>query len=51
MTELAEQTALLVDRLTKVYDDGTHALDGLELRIGAGAFFGLLGPNGQARRR
>lgn len=33
-------TALFVDRLTKVYADGTHALDALELRIPAGSFFG-----------
>jgi hypothetical protein len=25
----ARESALLVDRLTKVYADGTHALDGL----------------------
>jgi len=41
--------ALLVDRLTKVYGDGTTALDGLELRIPAGCFFGLLGPNGAGK--
>ncbi len=41
--------ALLVDRLTKVYDDGTTALDGLELRIPAGCFYGLLGPNGSGK--
>lgn len=41
--------ALLVDRLTKVYDDGTRALDGLELRIPASCFFGLLGPNGAGK--
>jgi ABC-2 type transport system ATP-binding protein len=45
----ARETALLVDRLTKVYADGTHALDGLELRIPAGSFFGLLGPNGAGK--
>jgi ABC-2 type transport system ATP-binding protein len=45
----AERTALLIDRLTKVYADGTHALDGLELRIPAGSFFGLLGPNGAGK--
>jgi ABC-2 type transport system ATP-binding protein len=47
----AEQavTALRVDRLTKVYADGTHALDALELDIAAGAFFGLLGPNGAGK--
>lgn len=42
-------TALFVDRLTKVYGDGTHALDALELRIPAGSFFGLLGPNGAGK--
>src|SRR5437667_8024442 len=41
--------ALLVERLTKVYADGTRALDALELRIPAGCFFGLLGPNGAGK--
>ena len=41
--------ALLVEQLTKVYDDGTTALDQLELRIPAGSFFGLLGPNGAGK--
>ena len=41
--------ALLVEQLTKVYDDGTRALDQLELRIPAGSFFGLLGPNGAGK--
>jgi ABC-2 type transport system ATP-binding protein len=40
---------LLVDRVTKVYDDGTVALDELELRIPAGCFYGLLGPNGAGK--
>jgi len=38
--------ALVVERLTKVYADGTRALDELDLRIPSGSFFGLLGPNG-----
>jgi ABC-type Na+ transport system ATPase subunit NatA/ABC-type polysaccharide/polyol phosphate export permease len=42
-------TALFVDRLTKVYGDGTHALDALDLRLPAGSFFGLLGPNGAGK--
>jgi len=41
--------ALLVDRLSKVYADGTLALDALELRVPAGSFFGLLGPNGAGK--
>ena len=41
--------ALLIDRLTKVYGDGTKALDELDLRIPAGCFFGLLGPNGAGK--
>lgn len=42
-------SALFVDRLTKVYPDGTHALDALEMRIPVGSFFGLLGPNGAGK--
>ncbi|HZC30889.1 MAG TPA: ABC transporter ATP-binding protein [Gaiellaceae bacterium] len=41
--------ALLVERLTKVYADGTRAIDELELRIPGGCFFGLLGPNGAGK--
>jgi ABC-2 type transport system ATP-binding protein len=41
--------ALLVERLTKVYADGTRGLDELELRIPSGCFFGLLGPNGAGK--
>jgi ABC-2 type transport system ATP-binding protein len=41
--------ALLVERLTKVYADGTRALDELQLRIPSGCFFGLLGPNGAGK--
>lgn len=44
-----KSTALFVDRLIKVYADGTHALDALELRLPAGSFFGLLGPNGAGK--
>src|ERR671930_69926 len=41
--------ALLVERLSKVYGDGTRALDELELRIPSGCFFGLLGRNGAGK--
>src|SRR3954451_11916926 len=41
--------ALRVEALTKRYDDGTVALDQLDLTIPDGAFFGLLGPNGAGK--
>ena len=50
MTDLDRSSpALLVDGLTKVYADGTPALDNLELRVPAGSFYGLLGPNGAGK--
>ena len=49
MTVDRASAALLVERLTKVYADGTRALDELELRIPSGCFFGLLGPNGAGK--
>jgi ABC-2 type transport system ATP-binding protein len=44
-----ESAALLVERLSKTYADGTRALDELDLRVPAGCFFGLLGPNGAGK--
>ena len=41
--------ALHVRGLVKRYDDGFLALDGLDLEIADGAFFGLLGPNGAGK--
>lgn len=41
--------ALSVDALSKMYADGTRALDALTLRVPAGSFFGLLGPNGAGK--
>jgi ABC-2 type transport system ATP-binding protein len=41
--------ALSVRGLRKQYDDGMLALDGLDLEIPDGAFFGLLGPNGAGK--
>src|SRR2546421_4575636 len=41
--------ALEIRALTKRYDDGTVALDALDLTIPDGAFFGLLGPNGAGK--
>ena len=41
--------ALAIRGLTKRYDDGTVALDGFDLTVPDGAFFGLLGPNGAGK--
>ncbi len=41
--------ALRIEGLDKTYDDGTRALDGLDLRLPAGCFYGLLGPNGSGK--
>src|SRR6201995_5618780 len=43
------QPALSLRQLTKRYDDGLLALDGFDLEIPAGEFFGLLGPNGAGK--
>jgi ABC-2 type transport system ATP-binding protein len=42
-------SALLLNRLTKRYDDGLLALDEFSLSISEGSFFGLLGPNGAGK--
>lgn len=39
---------LSINKLTKVYKNGTKAVDGLDLEIGKG-MFGLLGPNGAGK--
>jgi len=41
--------ALSIKGLTKRYGDGTLALDGLDLDVPDGSFFGLLGPNGAGK--
>jgi ABC-2 type transport system ATP-binding protein len=41
--------ALSIRGLTKRYDDGTPALEGLDLEVPSGEFFGLLGPNGAGK--
>jgi ABC-2 type transport system ATP-binding protein len=43
------EPALSLRGLTKRYDDGTLALEGFDLDIPAGSFFGLLGPNGAGK--
>ena len=44
-----EAPALSITGLSKTYDDGTVGLDGLDLEVPAGEFFGLLGPNGAGK--
>jgi len=41
--------ALDITALTKRYDNGFLALDGFDLQVPDGAFFGLLGPNGAGK--
>ena len=41
--------ALSIRGLGKRYDDGTLALESLDLEVPAGTFFGLLGPNGAGK--
>jgi ABC-2 type transport system ATP-binding protein len=41
--------ALEIRGLTKRYDDGTLALENLDLEVPSGEFFGLLGPNGAGK--
>ena len=41
--------ALELRSLTKRYDDGFLALDGFDLAVADGEFFGLLGPNGAGK--
>ncbi len=48
-TSTASPAALELRGLTKRYDDGLLALDGFDLTVPAGEFFGLLGPNGAGK--
>lgn len=41
--------ALVLNDLTKVYDNGVAALSGINLRVQQGDFFALLGPNGAGK--
>ena len=38
-----------INNLKKVYSNGNHALNGININIGKGKFFGLLGPNGAGK--
>ncbi len=41
--------ALTIENLSKVYDNGFHALKGIDLQVEQGDFFALLGPNGAGK--
>ena len=41
--------AIEIEGLTKSYDGNVHALDGVDIKIKEGEFFGLLGPNGAGK--
>jgi ABC-2 type transport system ATP-binding protein len=47
--EMSGPPALSLRGLTKRYDDGLLALDGFDLEVPDGQFFGLLGPNGAGK--
>src|SRR2546430_15791907 len=46
---MSTSPALSLRGLTKRYDDGLLALDGFDLEVPDGEFFGLLGPNGAGK--
>jgi len=41
--------AIQAEGVELVYDDGTRAVDGIDLRVPNGEFFGFLGPNGAGK--
>ena len=45
----ASVPALEIRNLSKTYRDGTVALQGIDLDVQEGEFFGLLGPNGAGK--
>ena len=52
-SDLDDDPVLVVSELTKIYPgrQSTTAVDRLSFALGRGEILGLLGPNGEARRR
>ena len=48
-TPTVDRVVIHTDSLTKVYDTGVTAVDGLNLEVNEGEIFGLLGPNGAGK--
>jgi ABC-2 type transport system ATP-binding protein len=46
---MSAQTAIEAEGLELVYSDGTVAVDGVDLTVPSGEFFGFLGPNGAGK--
>ena len=49
MTQSTAPAAIEISDLTKVYEGGKRALDGINLTIPRGQIYGLLGPNGAGK--
>ncbi len=45
----SDPAMVLVEKLVKVYPGGTRAVDGIDVRVERGEFFGFLGPNGAGK--
>jgi len=46
---MSDTPALEIKDLTKIYDGGVRAVDGISLSVPRGEFFGFLGPNGAGK--
>lgn len=46
---MSNEPILDVRDLSKVYPDGTKAVQGVTFQVGRGEFFGFLGPNGAGK--
>ena len=47
--EMTDEPAIRIESLTKVYQGGKRALDGVSFDVPRGQIFGLLGPNGAGK--